>query len=63
MPRSAVEPIAMVGIGCRFPGHAIGPEAYWKLLCEGVDAIREVPPDRWDLASFYDPDPAAKGKT
>jgi acyl transferase domain-containing protein len=53
----------MVGIGCRFPGHAIGPEAYWKLLCEGVDAIREVPPDRWDLASFYDPDPAAKGKT
>lgn len=41
------EPIAIIGIGCRFPG-ADGPAAFWRLLSEGVDAVTEVPPDRWD---------------
>jgi acyl transferase domain-containing protein len=56
------EPIAIIGIGCRFPG-ASGPQAFWKLLHEGSDAIREVPPDRWDVNALYDPDPASPGKT
>ncbi|WP_257460229.1 type I polyketide synthase [Archangium lipolyticum] len=42
-----LEPLAIVGIGCRFPGGANEPEAYWRLLSEGVDAVREVPADRW----------------
>ena len=48
------EPIAIVGIGCRFPG-ANGPKAFWRLLRDGVDAITEVPADRFDLDSIYDP--------
>ncbi|MEU5220617.1 type I polyketide synthase, partial [Streptomyces sp. NPDC020807] len=54
-------PIAVVGMGCRFPG-ADGPDAYWKLLSEGRDAVTEVPADRWDIDAFYDPDPDAPGK-
>ncbi len=56
------EPIAVIGIGCRFPGGADDPESFWRLLSDGVDAITEVPPDRWDLARYYDPDPDAPGK-
>jgi acyl transferase domain-containing protein len=56
------EPIAIVGLGCRFPGAADGPEAFWRLLSEGVDAVREVPPERWNIDDYYDPDPAAPGK-
>src|SRR6185503_8084972 len=48
-------------IGCRFPG-ADSPQAFWSLLREGVDAISEVPPERWNLKDFYDPDPAMPGK-
>jgi acyl transferase domain-containing protein/acyl carrier protein len=53
-------PIAIVGIGCRFPG-ADGVEAFWRLLRDGVDAIREVPSDRWDADAFFDPDAARPG--
>ena len=42
------EPIAIIGMGCRFPGGANSPEAYWQLLADGVDTIRQSPPDRWD---------------
>ncbi|MBI1357401.1 MAG: alpha/beta fold hydrolase [Acidobacteria bacterium] len=59
--KARTEPIAVIGMGCRFPG-ADDPEAYWRLLRDGVDAIREVPADRWDLEAVYDPDPAAAGK-
>ncbi|MGV9567629.1 type I polyketide synthase, partial [Streptomyces sp. NPDC003480] len=55
------EPVAIVGMGCRFPG-AEGPEAYWRLLAEGRDAITEVPADRWDVDAYYDPDPDAPGR-
>ncbi|MGZ4770127.1 MAG: type I polyketide synthase, partial [Ilumatobacteraceae bacterium] len=54
-------PIAIVGMGCRLPG-AADLDAYWRLLAEGVDAIREVPESRWDVDEYYDPDPEAVGK-
>lgn len=54
--------IAIVGMGCRFPGGASSLEAYFQLLEAGVDATSEVPRDRWDNAALYDPDPAASGK-
>jgi len=55
------EAIAIIGIGCRFPG-AKDARAFWNLLRNGVDAIREVPAQRFNLHDFYDPDPAAPGK-
>ena len=56
------EPIAVIGLGCRFPGGADDPEKFWQLLQAGVDAIREAPPERWDTDLYYDADPAAPGK-
>ena len=60
-PKTTTEPIAVIGIGCRFPG-AKEPKAFWQLLHHGVDAISEVDPSRWDINSFYDPNPAKPGK-
>jgi len=57
------EPIAVIGVGCRFPGGAVDPRTYWRLLCEGVDAVREVPAERWDVEAYYDPVPETPGKT
>jgi acyl transferase domain-containing protein/acyl carrier protein len=57
------EPIAIVGIGCRLPGGANDPESFWDLLRNGVDAIREIPADRWRLEEHFDPDPSQPGKT
>ncbi|WP_139061821.1 type I polyketide synthase [Tsukamurella pulmonis] len=59
---TAAEPIAVVGIGCRFPGGANAPQQYWDLLMRGQDAVVEVPPDRWDADAYYDPDPAVPGR-
>ena len=56
------DPIAVIGIGCRFPGGANDPDSFWRLLIEGRDAIVEVPPDRWDIDAFYDPNPDSTGK-
>ena len=56
------EPIAIIGMGCRFPGHANSPEAFWHLLQQGQDAVTEVPSDRWNIDAYYDPNPAAPGK-
>src|SRR3954466_8911191 len=56
------EPIAVVGMACRLPGGADTPEAYWRLLQDGVDAVSDVPADRWDVDALFDPDPAAPGR-
>lgn len=55
------EPVALIGMSCRFP-EAHGIQAFWNLLCEGQDAITEVPADRFDISSIYDPTPATPGK-
>ena len=52
--------IAIIGLSCRFPG-AENPEAFWDLLEKGGDAITEIPPDRFDVDAFYDPDPDKPG--
>ena len=56
------EPVAIVGIGCRFPGGANSPAAFWKLLLDGVDANREVPAERFDLGRVFDADRARPGR-
>jgi acyl transferase domain-containing protein/acyl carrier protein len=61
--KSGKQPIAIIGIGCRFPGSVTDPESFWKLLKDGVDAVGEIPPDRFDLETYYDPLPGTPGKT
>src|SRR5438552_2347336 len=60
---SLAEPIAIVGIGCRFPGGGSGPDEFWQLLLDRVDAVGEVPGERLDPRLWYHPDPAAPGRS
>jgi acyl transferase domain-containing protein/NADPH-dependent curcumin reductase CurA len=60
--RASREPIAVIGIGCRFPGGVTGPESFWDLLRNGRDAISVVPADRWDADAYFDSDPDQPGK-
>ena len=62
LERAQNEPIAIVGMGLRFPGGASDPETLWKVLREGRDTITEIPSDRWDIEQYYDADPDAPGK-
>ena len=55
------EPIAVIGLGCRFPG-ATDPDAFWDMLKNGREGIREVPSGRWSIDEYFDPDPDAVGK-
>ncbi|AMC87175.1 polyketide synthase [Mycobacterium tuberculosis] len=60
----ATEPVAVVGIGCRFPGGVDGPDGLWDVVSAGRDVVSEFPTDRgWDVEGLYDPDPDAEGKT
>jgi len=54
-------PIAVIGLGCRFPGKANDAGSFWRLLRGGVDAVTEVPSDRWNIDDYYDPDPETPG--
>ncbi len=60
--RRKSEPIAIVGMGCRFPGSANNPDLFWENLRDGVDSITDIPASRWDASELYDPDPDAPGK-
>ena len=55
--------IAIIGIGCRFPGGVTDAESFWKLLTERRDAVSDVPADRWNVERYYDREPAIPGKT
>lgn len=58
----AAQSVAIVGIGCRFPGGVSDADSFWQLLREGRDVIGEIPPDRFDLAHYYDARPATPGR-
>ncbi|MEU2632464.1 beta-ketoacyl synthase N-terminal-like domain-containing protein, partial [Kitasatospora sp. NPDC007106] len=55
-------PIAVIGMGCRFPG-ADGPEQFWRNLLANTDSVTPVPAERFDIAPDYDPAPGTPGKT
>lgn len=57
------EPIAIIGIGCRFPGEANDPRSFWNLLANRVDAVTEIPKDRWNIEAYYHPTPGVPGKS
>ena len=55
-----IEPIAVIGMGCRLPGGANDPEKLWSMVAEGRSGWGEVPADRWNWKSFYHPNPEAR---
>ena len=57
------EPVAIIGMSCRFPGGADNLDNLWEVLAKGVDAVTEVPASRWDANKYFDPDPDAIGKS
>ncbi|AKQ65467.1 Malonyl CoA-acyl carrier protein transacylase [Myxococcus hansupus] len=62
LERARTEPIAVIGMGCRFPGGAVDGPSYWRILRDGVDALREVPESRWDVPRYFDATRGAPGK-
>lgn len=60
--QSAKEPIAVIGMSCRFPGGCTTPEKFWEFLQNKGDGVRDIPQERWDVEEFYDPEPGVPGK-
>ena len=58
-----VTPVAVIGMACRLPGGIDSPERLWEALLRGDDLVTEVPPDRWDVDDYYDPEPGVPGRT
>ena len=56
------DPVAIIGIGCRFPCGVEDPDSFWELIASGTDAIGDIPADRWDADAFFDEDPATPGR-
>ncbi len=57
------QPIAITGIGCRFPGGGVDTESFWQILCQGKDAVTEIPANRWPISLFFDPERGRTEKT
>ncbi len=57
------ERIAIIGVGCRFPGGVTSKDSLWKLLVEGREGVVQVPPDRWNAERYYDAEPGVAGKS
>jgi acyl transferase domain-containing protein len=62
LEQSSNTAFAIVGAGCRFPGGVQNLDDLWRLVANKVDAVSEIPADRWDVDAHYDPDPRARGK-
>ena len=59
---AAKEPIAIVGMACRFPGRGQHLDAYWQVLLGGIDAVGDIPANRWDVNAYYDANAETPGK-
>src|SRR5665213_2237416 len=62
LERSQNEPIAIVGLGMRFPGDAANAAALWKILADSVDTLTEIPASRWSIDRYFDSNPDVPGK-
>src|SRR5437588_8063095 len=58
-----VTPVAVIGMACRLPGGIDSPEGLWEALLRGDDLVTEIPPDRWNLDDYYDPEPGVEGRS
>lgn len=56
------EPIAVVGIGCRFPGNIVDEKSFWEVIARGIDTSSEIPVSRWNVSQYYHPEPGTVGK-
>jgi polyketide synthase 5 len=61
--RAGATPVAVIGMACRLPGGINSPDAFWEALLRGDDFVKEIPPDRWDVDYYYDPEPGVPGRS
>eukprot|EP01079_Euglenida_sp_SAG-EU17-18_P000884 gene884-11488_t len=61
-PAAGLGGLAIVGMSCRLPGHANDPDGFWRVLDGGVNAVKDVPHDRWNVKQYYSAEVGAPGK-